>query len=58
MTWRKNILKNFADIKETLFGKLLKTLILYGFYARENYKENPYIDMMILISMSDNRWEN
>ena len=56
MKRRKNILKNFADIKETLVGKLLKTLILYGFYARENYKENPDIDMMI--SMLDNRWEN
>ena len=38
---------------EKLFGKSLKKLILYGSYARGDYKENSDIDIMILTSMSD-----
>ena len=38
---------------EKLFGKSLKKLILYGAYARGDYKENSDIDIMILTSMSD-----
>lgn len=53
MEEKRNILKNFVDKMEKLFGKSLKKLILYGSYARGDYKENSDIDIMILTSMSD-----
>mgnify|MGYP000431158899 CR=1 FL=1 len=53
MEEKRNILKNFVDKMEKLFGKSLKKLILYGSYARGDYKENSDIDIMILVKMSD-----
>ena len=49
MEEKRNILKNFVDKMEKLFGKSLKKLILYGSYARGDYKENSEAEIGALI---------
>ena len=53
MEEKRNILKNFTQEMRDIFGNSLKKIILYGSYARGDYKENSDIDIMILTSMSD-----
>lgn len=53
MEEKRDILKNFTEKMEALFGGSLNKIILYGSYARGDYKENSDIDIMILTSMSD-----
>ena len=40
MEEKRDILKDFTEKMEVLFGRSLNKIILYGSYARGDYKEN------------------
>ena len=53
MSDRNRILCEFRNKTKSIMGDSLKQMILYGSYARGDYKENSDIDIMILTSMSE-----
>lgn len=53
MEERKQILQNFVAEMEKVFDSSLKKIILYGSYARGDFKINSDMDIMILTSLSD-----
>ena len=53
MSDRNRILCEFRNKTKSIMGDSLKQMILYGSYARGDYKENSDIDIMILVDMSD-----
>lgn len=48
-----NILKEFSDEMSAVYGKNLKNIILYGSYARGDYTETSDVDIMILVSLTE-----
>ena len=48
-----DILLNFAKQVKDILGDKLTKIILYGSYARGDYKENSDIDIMILTTLTD-----
>ena len=49
----KNIIKEFVKQINNLLGDRIKKVILYGSYARGDYKDNSDIDIMILTDLTD-----
>ena len=49
----RNLLEQYTEILQKIYGKHLKTVILYGYYARGDYREDSDIDVMILLDLSD-----
>ena len=49
----RNLLDQYTEILQKIYGKHLKTVILYGSYARVDYRDDSDIDIMILVDMSD-----
>ena len=49
----RNLLEQYTEILKKIYGKHLKTVILYGSYARGDYREDSDIDIMILLDLSD-----
>ena len=49
----RNLLEQYTEILKKIYGKHLKTVILYGYYARGDYREDSDIDIMILLDLSD-----
>jgi predicted nucleotidyltransferase len=49
----QDIIMEFAQRIKKLLGTKLTKIILYGSYARGDYKENSDIDIMILTSLND-----
>lgn len=49
----KIILKKYLEELGKIYGTYLKSVILYGSYARGDYKEDSDIDIMILLDLSD-----
>ena len=47
------LLTKYTEILQKIYGKHLKTVILYGSYARGDYDEDSDIDIMILLDLSD-----
>ena len=54
MEEKKQILQEFVTDMEKIFDSSLKKIILYGSYARGDFKINSDMDIMILTSLSDN----
>ena len=50
---KREILEAFTNEMQKIFGKSLKKIILYGSYARGDFKVNSDMDLMILTSLSD-----
>ena len=48
-----NIIYNFALQIKRLLGADLSKVIVYGSYARGDYRENSDVDVMILTKLSD-----
>jgi len=54
----KQLLYQYSrDIAE-VYGKHLKSVILYGSYARGDFNDNSDIDIMILLDISDEEIKN
>ena len=49
----KEILKRYVSDVRALYGERLCEVILYGSYARGDYREDSDIDIMILVDMDD-----
>lgn len=45
------ILSKYVDELEKIYGTYLKSVILYGSYARGDFSEDSDIDIMILLEM-------
>lgn len=48
-----DILLEFTQQVQRVLGKSLKKVILYGSYARGDYRENSDIDIMVLTTLTD-----
>lgn len=53
MEEKKQMLQTFTEAMQNLFDKSLKKVILYGSYARGDFKINSDMDIMILTTLSD-----
>jgi len=49
----KNILQQYISGVTSIYGKHLKKIILYGSYARGDFREDSDIDIMILVDMDN-----
>ena len=47
------ILKKYVEDVHKIYGEKLKTIILYGSYARGDFRPDSDIDLMILVDLSD-----
>lgn len=48
-----DILKKYVEDVKRLYGNQLKTVILYGSYARGDFRADSDIDIMILVGMNE-----
>lgn len=53
MEEKRQILQSFVTEMQKIFGDTLVKIILYGSYARGDFKDNSDMDIMILTSLSD-----
>ena len=49
----QSIVYKFAQTMKVLFGEHLNKVIVYGSYARGDYKKNSDVDIMILVDLSE-----
>ena len=49
----RNIIYRFSQELRSILGDKLTKIIVYGSYARGDFRENSDIDIMILVKMSD-----
>lgn len=52
------ILKRYVDDVHGLYGSRLKAVILYGSYARGDFRPDSDIDIMILVDLPDEEIRN
>lgn len=48
-----NTIESFSKQLKKVLGNKLSQIILYGSYARGDYRENSDVDIMILVTLSD-----
>lgn len=48
-----NLLERYIGEAKNLFGGSLRQVILYGSYARGDYREDSDVDVMILVDLTD-----
>lgn len=49
----RNLINQYVDLVREIYGEHLKSVILYGSYARGDYTQDSDIDIMILLDLSD-----
>lgn len=49
----KNLVKQYVELLRKIYGEHLRTVILYGSYARGDYTEDSDIDIMVLLDLND-----
>lgn len=49
----QNQLEEFMILVRKCFGQNLKSVLVYGSYARGDYNDNSDIDIMILVALSE-----
>ena len=47
------VLKKYVEDVHEIYGEKLRTVILYGSYARGDFRPDSDIDIMILVDLSD-----
>lgn len=52
-TVTSDLVKQYVELLSKIYGEHLKTVILYGSYARGDYTENSDIDIMVLLDLND-----
>lgn len=52
------ILKKYVEDLYKIYGEKLRTVILYGSYARGDFRPDSDIDIMILVDLSDDEIRN
>ena len=50
----EDIVYRFAQMMKLIFGSNLEKVIVYGSYARGNYRKNSDVDVMILVDLPEN----
>ena len=53
-----SIIYNFSREVKRLLGEKLTKVIVYGSYARGDYRDNSDVDIMILVKMTDEEIRN
>lgn len=53
MKEKQDVLQRFVKEVKGVFGESLTKIILYGSYARGDYRDNSDIDLMILTELPD-----
>lgn len=48
-----NLVKQYVELLCKIYGEHLKTVILYGSYARGDYTEDSDIDIMVLLDLDE-----
>ena len=48
-----NIIYHFSQELKRMLGSRLSKVIVYGSYARGDYRDNSDVDVMVLVKMSD-----
>ncbi len=49
----RKVISQYVELLCKIYGKHLKSVILYGSYARGDYTKDSDIDIMILLDLSD-----
>lgn len=49
----ENLMEQYIDKIKKIYGSHLRKIILYGSYARGDFREDSDIDIMILLDISD-----
>ena len=49
----RDLVNQYVDLLCEIYGEHLKTVILYGSYARGDYTEDSDIDIMVLLDLND-----
>lgn len=52
------VLKKYVEDLYKIYGEKLRTVILYGSYARGDFRPDSDIDIMILVDLSDDEIRN
>lgn len=52
-TTTQTLLSQYTDELKSIYGEHLKSVILYGSYARGDYGEESDIDIMILVDLTE-----
>ena len=50
----EDIVYRFAQMMKLIFGSKLEKVIVYGSYARGNYRKNSDVDVMMLVDLPEN----
>ncbi len=49
----QNLIKQYVSSIKNIYGKHIKQIILYGSYARGDFREDSDIDIMVLVDLSE-----
>ena len=52
-TATSNLLNQYVELLCQIYGKHVKTVILYGSYARGDYRDDSDIDIMVLLDLEE-----
>ena len=52
-TMMNNLLGQYVEEVRKIYGERLKSVILYGSYARGDFRTDSDIDIMILVDLTD-----
>ena len=50
---KQNLIEQYVEAVKKIYGSHVRQIILYGSYARGDYREDSDVDIMILVDMSD-----
>ena len=49
----QNLIEQYVEAVKKIYGSHVRQIILYGSYARGDYREDSDVDIMILVDMSE-----